>query len=240
MPFGSAVPSFLPSFLPRVVDYYFKLIYLCWRQLFTGSNGCDKGRKRSAESFLYKPLRFDGKELFSCHENWNKPVFVLEKPLFAQFPQYCIGGRFLPVQLALTDIYQFTWRQRCVMPHQFCKLKLLFAQFHVQHMFSPTDLPLIKLYGQSSSGKTFCQELFRFLGSMFQHRAQQARSKWDLASSFLALKSWGGFMLKSRKAFISGVLAKSLFLSDSFEMDFPQNSLLQKWKKVVIMSAASD
>jgi hypothetical protein len=30
------------------------------------------------------------------------------------------------------------------------------------------------------------------------------------------------------------------FLSDSFEMDFPQNSLLQKWKKVVIMSAASD
>ncbi len=47
-------------------------------------------------------------------------------------------------------------------------------------------------------------------------------------------------MLKSRKAFISGVLAKSLFLSDSFEMDFPQNSLLQKWKKVVIMSAAPD
>ena len=47
-------------------------------------------------------------------------------------------------------------------------------------------------------------------------------------------------MLKSRKAFISGVLAKSLFLSDSFEMDFPPNSLLQKWKKGVIMSAASD
>ncbi len=47
-------------------------------------------------------------------------------------------------------------------------------------------------------------------------------------------------MLKSRKAFVSGVLAKSLFLSNSFEMDFPQNSLLQKWKKVVIMIAASD
>ena len=47
-------------------------------------------------------------------------------------------------------------------------------------------------------------------------------------------------MLKSRKAFISGALEKSLFLSDSFEMDFPQNSLLQKWKKVVIMSVASD
>lgn len=47
-------------------------------------------------------------------------------------------------------------------------------------------------------------------------------------------------MLKSRKAFISGVLAKSLFLSDSFEMDSPKNSLLQKWKKVVIMNVASD
>ena len=60
MPLGSAVRSllhtFLPSFLPLDVDYSFKLIYLCWRQLFTGSNGCNKGRKRSAESFLYKPL----------------------------------------------------------------------------------------------------------------------------------------------------------------------------------------
>lgn len=56
-------------------------------------------------------------------------------------------------------------------------------------MFSPADLPLIKLYGQSISGKPFCQELFRFLGSMFQRRAQQVRSKRDLASSFLALKS---------------------------------------------------
>ena len=26
---ASAVPSFLPSFLPRIVDYSFKLIYLC-------------------------------------------------------------------------------------------------------------------------------------------------------------------------------------------------------------------
>ncbi len=47
-------------------------------------------------------------------------------------------------------------------------------------------------------------------------------------------------MLKRRKAFISGALAKSLFLSNSFGMDFFHIFLLQKWKKVVIMSVASD
>lgn len=38
-------------------------------------------------------------------------------------------------------------------------------------------------------------------------------------------------MLKSRKAFISGVLAKSLFLSDSFEMDFPPKFPIAKMEK---------
>lgn len=47
-------------------------------------------------------------------------------------------------------------------------------------------------------------------------------------------------MLKSRKTFISGALAESLFLPNSFWMDFTHIFLLQKWKKVVIMSIASD
>lgn len=47
-------------------------------------------------------------------------------------------------------------------------------------------------------------------------------------------------MLKSRKAFISGALEKSLFLSNSFMMAFFHIFLLQKWEKVVIMSVASD
>lgn len=47
-------------------------------------------------------------------------------------------------------------------------------------------------------------------------------------------------MLKSRKAFISGVLAESLFLSNSFGMGFSRIFLLQKWEKMVIMNAASD
>lgn len=105
------------SFLPRSVDYSFKLIYLCWRQLLAGGKGCDKGRQRSAKSFLYKLLRSGGEELFSCHENRNKPILVLEKALFAQLSQYRIGGRFLLVQLLLADPHQFTRGQRCVMPH---------------------------------------------------------------------------------------------------------------------------
>lgn len=38
-------------------------------------------------------------------------------------------------------------------------------------------------------------------------------------------------MLKVRKAFISGVLAKSLFLSNSFEMDFPKIPYCKNGKK---------
>lgn len=61
-----------------------------------------------------------------------------------------------------------------------------------------------------------------------------------LASIIFEIENMRGGHVKKPQSLYFWRFGEISFLSDSFEMDFPQNSLLQKWKKVVIMSAASD